>query len=95
MNMAVTITDHADARLKERLGLPKSARAAAAQRAFDQGKRHGDAAGKLKRFLDKCWLQHRKANNVRIHAEHIWFFAHKTLVTVYEVPKNMRAGARD
>lgn len=93
--MAVTITDHADARLKERLGLPKSARAAAAQRAFDQGKRNGDATGKLKRFLDKCWLQHRKANNVRIHAEHIWFFAQETLVTVYEVPRNMRAGARD
>jgi hypothetical protein len=89
----VKITDHADGRLKERLGLPKSARHSAAQRAFDQGKTHGDARGRLKRYLDRCWLAHRNCNNVRIYGEHLWFFADTTLVTVYEVPKRLRGGA--
>lgn len=89
---AIVITEHADERLKERLGLPKSARQAATQRAFERGRLHKDATGRLKRYLDKCWLQHRNANNVRLHAEHIWFFAGTTLITVYEIPKNLRGG---
>lgn len=90
--MDVIVTDHADDKLKERLGLPKSARVKAAQRAFDNGKRHSDAVGSLKRYLDGCWLRHKQANNVRLHAEHIWFFADERLVTVYEIPKRLRAG---
>ena len=90
--MEVVVTQHADDRLKERLGLPKSARQSAAQRAFDKGKLHKEAKGKLKRYLDRCWLQHRTSNNVRLYAEHIWFFADERLVTVYEIPKNMRSG---
>lgn len=89
----IVVTDHADTRLKERLGLPRSARQKAAERAFEQGKTHGDARGRLKRYLDRCWLQHKNCNNVRIHAEHLWFFAGRHLVTVYEVPKKLRGGA--
>lgn len=88
----VEITDHADERIKERLGLPRSARQTAAQRAFDHGKKHAEAKGRLKRYLDRCWLTHRNANNVRLYAEHIWFFAGEKLVTVYDIPKSMRAG---
>jgi hypothetical protein len=89
---AVRVTEHADARLKERLGLPKSARQSAAQRAFDNGKRHREATGRLKRYLDRCWHMHKTANNVRLHAEHIWFFAGTSLVTTYETLKHLRGG---
>jgi hypothetical protein len=88
----VVIKEHADQRLKERLGLPKSARQSAAQRAFDKGRHHKDATGRLKRYLDGCWLKHRNANNVRLHAEHIWFFAGHNLITIYEIPKKLRGG---
>lgn len=88
----IEITGHADDRMKERLGLPRSARPGAAQRAFEQGKTHADAKGSLKRYLDRCWLSHRVANNVRLHAEHIWFFRDTTLITLYEIPKRLRRG---
>lgn len=90
--VTVVVSDHADARVKERLGLPKSARLSAAQRAFDKGKHHADAKGKFKRYLDGCWLRYRSANNVRIYAEHIWFFSDNVLITVYDIPNNMRTG---
>lgn len=88
----VVITDHAHKRLKERLGLPKSARQRMVQKAFDEGWTHADARGRLKRFLDGKWLEHRDCANVRIFAEHLYFFAENRLVTVYEVPKNLRGG---
>lgn len=89
----IILTEHAEHRMKERLGLPKSARLGAAQRAFEHGKTHGEAKGSLRRYLDRCWLSHRQANNVRLHAEHIWFFRDQTLITVYEIPKRLRGGA--
>jgi hypothetical protein len=88
----VIITDHAHDRMKERLGLPKRAHQAAAERAYVYGRHHSDAKGRLKRFLDGRWLDHRTANNVRIYGEHIYFFRDSTLITVYEVPKSLRAG---
>lgn len=94
MESLVEITAHADDRLKERLGLPKKARLAAAQRAFNRGQHHAQTRGALKRFLDDKWLKYRLADNVRIYAEHIWFFAGGTLITVYEVPKNLKGGIK-
>lgn len=88
----VFITEHADERMKQRLGLPKSARQSAAQRAFDKGRQHKDTAGRLKRYLDGCWLKHRNADNVRLHAEHIWFFQGCRLIALYEIPKSLRGG---
>lgn len=90
----VELTAHADDRLKERLGLPKRARLSAAQRAFDQGRHHTDTRGALRRFLDDKWLKYQLADNVRIYAQHIWFFAGGTLITVYEVPKDLKGGIK-
>lgn len=86
----IEITDHADERIKERLGLPKSARMSTAERAYTKGNTHSQARGKLKRYLDYCWLSHKNANNVRVYAQHIWFFKDNVLITVYDVPKHMR-----
>lgn len=88
----VEITKHADKRLKERLGLPKSARSRITEKAFLKGKTHADARGKLKRYLDGCWLSYKTCNNVRLYSEHIWFFKGNRLITVYDIPNNMKAG---
>ena len=91
-DLNIEVSEHAHERLKERLGLPKSAHLRMAQKAFKEGKHHADAKGKLKRYLDGCWLRYRHCNNVRLHGENIWFFADHILVTVYEIPRHMRAG---
>lgn len=90
--MEILVSRHADSRLKERLGLPKSARKRMAQRAFEQGWKHSEARGKLKRYMDHCWLSHKNCENVRIYGEHLWLFSGPMLVTVFEIPKNMRGG---
>lgn len=91
---AVVVTDHADERIKERLGLPKSARQTAAQRAFDKGKTRDECVGKLKRYLDLKCITHRAGNNIRIYAEHIWVFQDNTLITVYDIQKRMKSGVK-
>lgn len=88
----VEITRHADKRLKERLGLPRSARSRIAEKAFLNGKTHADAKGKLKRYLDGCWLSYKTCNNVRLYSEHIWFFKGNRLITVYDIPNKMKSG---
>ena len=93
VTVTVTVTEHADTRMKERLGLPRKARQAAAQRAFDRGKRHADVSGRLRRFLDAKWFDHH-CDNVRIYGEHIWFFRGTTLVTVYEIKKDLKGGIK-
>lgn len=90
--LEVAITDHAHDRMKERLGLPKRAHQNAAQRAYTLGKAHGEARGRLKKFLDAEWLNHKTANNPRIYGEHIYFFRDNVLITVFEVPKRLRGG---
>jgi len=89
---AVIVSDHADTRMKERLGLPKSARHAAAVRAYTKGKLHADARGALRRYLDGKWRAHGNCNNVRLYGDNIWFFAGTCLVTVYAIPKALRGG---
>jgi hypothetical protein len=88
----VVVTDHAHDRMKERLGLPKKAHQAAAQRALQYGTGHEQARGRFKRYLDRVWFDH-PGSIPKIYGEHIYFFRDgNVLTTVYEVPKNMRAG---
>jgi hypothetical protein len=90
----VHITDHADTRIKERLGLPKSARQKAAEKAYAEGKQHSETKGKLHRYLDGLWLQKGNANKMRLYSNHVWMFNDNTLITVWEIPKNLQKGIR-
>jgi hypothetical protein len=87
----VSLTAHAHDRMKERLGLPKKAHEAAAQRAYELGKGHADARGRLKRYLDGQWKDH-PGSVPKIYGEHLYFFKGNVLITVYEIPKNLRGG---
>lgn len=81
-----TITTHGSKRSKERCGLGKSATPRMAERALDQGLRHSEVAGSLRRFLDALYLSHGNATNMRIWNKKVYLFAQSVLITIIDVP---------
>ena len=82
----ITLTYHADKRLKQRLGLCVAARRRHVKTVFDKGFRHDQAKGRLKDYFDKTYLNKKTANNIRIYGEFIYIFSGNCLITVYELP---------
>jgi len=88
----VKVTNHAQKRFKQRLGLPKTACRKHAQLAYDKGSKHSDAKGKAKRYMDKIFLDHHNANQMRIYGEFIYLFDKTTLITVMAIPHGIKKG---
>lgn len=72
--MSAYVTKHARGRMKQRLGLPKRTLQKMADRALVDGRRHQTYVGQFKRYLDALYLEHGKANNMRVLGEHIFLF---------------------
>ena len=83
------ITDHGEERVRKRVGVPKGAVQAAAERAFENGIKREETSGSLRRYLD---AEHHKenANNIRVWSEKVWIFYDKRLVTVFPLPQKYR-----
>ena len=87
------ITDHAADRFRERTGLPKRLVTKTAQKALEQGITAADTVGQLRRYLDGLYLAHRSANNIRAYCGRVYIFHFDTLITVYDLPNNLRKQA--
>ena len=88
----VIVTKHAKKRFKQRVGLPKRICLANAEKAFTVGFRHCDARGKAGRYLDKLFLEHRTANNLRVYGQFVYVFKGNLLITIVGLPKSVRKG---
>lgn len=89
----INVTDHAYEMAKERLSINKTAFLKLAEKAFKEGMGHKDSVGNLKKWIDGLYLKYKTANNIRIYGENIFIFSGKNLVTVYQVPNNLRKAA--
>lgn len=78
-------TKHAYTRAKQRLGWPKSALNNMMPIAFAKGVTHASAKGKLSKFITKKWLENKRANNIRIYGEVVYFFHDNVLITMYQI----------
>lgn len=78
-------TTHAYDRAKERLGWKSSVLDKMMLRAFENGVEHKDTKGTLNKYITKLWFEHKKANNVRIYGENIFFFHGNVLITLYRL----------
>jgi len=85
----VTLTAHAIKRIKQRLGIKRRAANKTAQRAFERGITLANARGELKWYLNKIYLNYRKADNIRVYGMHVFLFAEAKLITVYHLPRNL------
>lgn len=90
----VKVTEHAEKRAKERCGWSRSAIHRMAEKAFVEGTTHAETRGKLHRYLSKIFMKEQNTNNLRIYGTNIFLFAGSTLITVYNIPKDMQSGAR-
>lgn len=88
------LTRHAAERASERMGLNTKALARTAAKALSKGLAHADTKGSLNRYLSRLFLAQRKADNMRIHGEHIYLFAGESLITILHLPHEHKAAAR-
>lgn len=85
------LTRHGYQRSKERFGLRRESAEKHAQRALELGISHKEATGRLKRYLDGLFLKHMKGNNIRIFAEKVFIFDEDELITVFHLPRELKA----
>lgn len=86
----LVISQHAYERSRERLSLTKSSTKRLARKAFDQGLKHNQATGPLRKYINGLWMQHQSASNIRIYGDNIFLFAGNILVTLYQLPLELR-----
>jgi hypothetical protein len=92
------ISDHGEHRVRERLGLKKKAVARLAERALTEGATHAQFSGRMKRYLDRVFLEHRNAGNMRVLNGYLFLFSGETLVTCWALPpafRDAKPGAMD
>lgn len=87
------ITDHAYDMAKERLSMNRTSFEKLTAKAFVCGIKHSDSAGNLKKYIDSKFFVEKSANNIRIYGENVFIFSKNVLVTVYQVPTNLRKSA--
>lgn len=91
----MTVSKHAEKRMRQRLGVNKSSVARIASKALELGITHSDTSGKLHRFLDRKALADNRKFKWRIYAEHLWCFSsNDILVTVLPLDNNLKKTLR-
>lgn len=86
----VVITRHAEKRLAERSGLNRSAMQRMCNRAFYNGVKHSDTRGRLNKWVTSLYFRNTKANNLRLYGDKVFIFSGNTLVTVMQIPNNLK-----
>lgn len=86
----VIITNHAYERAKERLRWKSNTVDKMAEIALKNGIKHTDTKGMLNKYITKLWFRYKHANNIRIYGENIFFFNNNILVTLYQLPNELR-----
>lgn len=91
MTDAPHITDHADLRVRKRLGLPRKAVEKKVTEALKNGATHFQFAGSFRRYLDKVYLTERAATNMRVHNGYLFLFCANDLITCWQLPAKYRS----
>lgn len=87
--MEVIVTNHAKQRTKDRLGVSKKIADKIANKALENGITHAQAKGNLKAYLDKVYLTHKNANNLRVYNRKVYLFRGAVLITVINLPNKL------
>lgn len=90
----IEITNHAYDRAKERLSLNKKTFLKLAESAYLKGIKHSDTKGSLCKYITKIWFSYKSADNVRIYGQNVFLFRGNLLITVYQLPNDLRKHLR-
>ena len=86
----IEVSRHAYERLHERCGLSRKAATRMAEKAFYTGMKHSDTRGQINRWLTSLYFNNKNANNIRLYGNFAYIFCNKILVTVLEIPNNLK-----
>lgn len=90
VTVQIIITDHAFIRTKERLGLDKKATERHAMKAYVAGLQHKNCKLPLKKHVDELYLRYKTCDNIRIYGEVVFLFSRNKLITVYQLPNELK-----
>lgn len=86
----ITISRHAEKRMKERCGFNKKSIERIVKRAYEKGTDYKDTTGLLKRWIKKIHLKNKKANEYRVYGQMLYIFDNGKLVTVLHIPNELK-----
>lgn len=86
----IEVSRHAYERLHERCGLSRKAATRMAEKAFYIGMKHSDTKGQINRWITFLYFNNKNANNIRLYGNFAYIFCNKILVTVLEIPNNLK-----
>lgn len=86
----MSVTRHADNRVRKRVGVPRSAVRKLARRAMTEGGTRQDFSGSLRRYLDALYHYNESADNIRVWSEKVWIFSDDVLITVLDLPQRYK-----
>ena len=86
----IEVSRHAYERLHERCGLSRKAATRMAEKAFYTGMKHSDTKGQINRWITSLYFNNKNANNIRLYGNFAYIFCNKILVTVLEIPNNLK-----
>ncbi len=87
----MTLTNHAKDRIIERMGINKRSTNRMAELALKRGYSRSETKGSLNKFLDKLFLSHMNANNIKVYNSHAFMFINERLITVIKIPTNVNS----
>lgn len=85
--MNLIITDHAQKRIRKRMGANKKTVSKLSDLAFKNGITHSETTGSLRRYCDRLYLSHRIPNNMRVYNQRVFLFKDNILITVVNLPQ--------
>lgn len=86
----IEVSRHAYERLHERCGLSRKAATRMAEKAFYTGMKHSDTRGQINRWITSLYFNNKNANSIRLYGNFAYIFCNKILVTVLEIPNNLK-----
>ena len=90
----VALTHHACKRARERFSWNPSTLERMSGRAFELGLKRKNTGGRLKKYLDELWDNHKEANNLRLYGETLFVFSNHLLITIWHLPPELRPLAK-
>lgn len=83
------VTNHANKRIRERIGVNKKSTDALATKALGEGLSHNELKGGLKKYVDGLYFRSKTANNLKVLHDKVYIFKDNVLITVITLPHNL------
>lgn len=61
-----------------------------ASKAYNEGLKQSNTKGRLSKYITKLFFESQVANQVRIYCETIFLFKGNILITLYQIPNNLK-----